>query len=239
MSAPSRRPAHARCGPVPAPAVTGANDPSAVEVGTRFRSDTSGYVTGDPLLQGRTKHRRPCRPPVDRLGSPALDGDVQRRERLGLAAGDVWRPCRDQRQHDLRGLVSHERRVLLCRQRLLCLRGRAQRPVVRAAGHGIRRQWCLPLRLDSIPERFVRESNFWVDVVFVHQSVPTRRRRQSPRVARQMAPPTLAAIARSRHLQRRSTRQRSRRSTFELRDGTNALVPATVSAIRRDAGPPR
>ncbi len=45
---------------------------SAVELGTRFRSDVDGYITGDPLLQEPPEHRPAHRQPVDRRPARVL-----------------------------------------------------------------------------------------------------------------------------------------------------------------------
>ena len=88
------------------------NDSQAVEVGVKFRSDVTGFITGLRFYKTSAQHRHPRRPPVDGGRHPARRGDVQRRDRLRLAGGRLRRPGADRRRHDLRRLLSRAERPL-------------------------------------------------------------------------------------------------------------------------------
>ena len=71
----------------PAPVDDG--DPRAVELGTRFRSDIDGYITGIRFYKARRQHRHAHRRAVDQHRHAARHGDLHRRNGVGLAAGEL------------------------------------------------------------------------------------------------------------------------------------------------------
>ena len=90
---------------------------------------SGGESNRHPLLQVGRQHRHPCRQPVELHGHPAGVGHLHRRNRLGLAAGQLRSPRGDRRQHHLRGGIPRARGPL---QR--SGRGLLQRAHERAAG---------------------------------------------------------------------------------------------------------
>ena len=85
---------------------------ASVVLGTKFRSDIAGYITGARFYKARAEHRHARRDAVDEHRDAAGDGDVHRRDRVGLAAGVVPDAGRDRGEHDLRHLVSRAERPL-------------------------------------------------------------------------------------------------------------------------------
>ena len=84
--------------------------PNAIELGVKFRSDVSRLHHRPPVLQGRRQHRHARRPPVDRRRHPAGRGDLQRRDRLRLAAGRAsTSPVAIDAEHDLRRVLLRAR----------------------------------------------------------------------------------------------------------------------------------
>ena len=108
-------------------------DTAAVELGVKFRSDVDGYVTGVRFYKGTgntgTHVGHLWSATGTNLGTVTFTGETRDR----LAAGHVRRAGRDQRQHDLRGLVLRPERPLRRRRRLLRRPGRRQRAAARAA----------------------------------------------------------------------------------------------------------
>ena len=63
----------------------------------------------NPVLQIGREHRHPCRQPLERDRHPPRPGQLQRRVRVGVAAGEIHDPGRDHGQHDLRGRLPARR----------------------------------------------------------------------------------------------------------------------------------
>ena len=186
-----------------------------------------------PLLQGRGEHRHARRQPVDRRRARC---SRRRRSPARRASGwqqvDLRRAGRDRREHDLRRLVPHARRALRVRRRLLRRRRRRQRPLHALGERRRRAERRLPLRRRAaFPTDTFNGANYWVDVVFetdgrARHDAADRRSTRPGRGA------TGVALRRDRDgdVQRGARRRRrSTAATFELRDGANALVPATVT----------
>ncbi len=87
----STSPAPARSGaPASRPARSTPGRRRAIEVGVKFTSDVVRHGHRGPLLQGQHEHRHPRRATCGRAAGPtARHGDVHRRDRLRLAAGDL------------------------------------------------------------------------------------------------------------------------------------------------------
>ena len=114
------------------PGVGAENDPNAVELGVKFRSDVNGFITALRFY----KSPQDVGPHVGNLWSASADAagvdDVRRRDRLGLAGGPTAGADRHRGQHHLRRVLPHglrllhgERRLLRaerCRQRTRCTR---------------------------------------------------------------------------------------------------------------------
>ena len=67
--------------------------------GVKFRADADGFDHRDPVLQGQRQHRHARRQPLVALAARcSAHGDIHRRDRDGLAAGDL----RDARRRDRR-----------------------------------------------------------------------------------------------------------------------------------------
>ena len=96
------------------------DDASPVELGLKFRSDVNGFVKGVRFYKGVGQHRDAHRQPVDEHRHAV--GDARRspaRIAVRLAGSAVRRAGRDHREHDLRRVVSHQRRPLFGDRRLL------------------------------------------------------------------------------------------------------------------------
>ena len=145
--------------------------PNEVEVGTRFRSDTSGYVTAIRFYKDVAKYGIHAGHLWTDSGVLLSTVIFSGESASGWQQATFGTPVAINANTTYVVSVSHQRRVLFRRQRLLCLGRVAQRAVVRAARHGIRRQWRLPLPGRQISGRVVCKSELWVDVVFV-ASVP-------------------------------------------------------------------
>ena len=170
-----------------------------------------------------------------RDGHAAGDGDLHRRDRLGLAAGDASpTPVAVTAEHDLRRLVPRARRPLRRRRRLLRAARRRQRAAARARAtastaatastrYGAERRF---------PTSTFKSSNYWVDVVFdtdggADTTPPTVTRP----LARRPAPTGVPRRQqRDGHVQRADERRPPiTGATVELRGPGGAQVPATVS----------
>ena len=101
------------------PAIVDAGDESPVELGLKFRSDVNGFVKRRALLQERRQHRDARRQPVDEHRHAAGDGDVHGGIGFRLAGSAVRRAGRGHCEHDLCGVLSHQRRPLFGVRRLL------------------------------------------------------------------------------------------------------------------------
>ena len=90
---------------------------------------------GRPLLQGRGEHRHPHRQPVDEHRLAARPPDFRGRVAVRLAADALRRRRAGHGEHDLRRVVSHQRRPLRRARRLLQQHGhrRARRCMRRPA----------------------------------------------------------------------------------------------------------
>ena len=82
----ARRP---RSSTSPRPSSDDSGDPNGVELGVKFKPDIGRLDHRHPLLQGGRQQRHPHRQPVDARRPAARPGDVQRRERVRVADGDV------------------------------------------------------------------------------------------------------------------------------------------------------
>ncbi len=197
-----------------------------------------------PLLQEPAEHRHAHRQPVDDSRARcSATATFTERDRVRLAAGELRHAGRDRRQHDLRRVVSHRHWLLRRRQQLLRRRRRRQRPAARARR---RRRAAATASITTaraaFPTEHVRQrpTTGWTSCS-CRRRARTRRR---PVVLAQS--PSTGCVERQRRRRRsprpsasRSSRDRRSTSTFELRDASNALVPATVtydaSDVPRDA----
>ncbi len=141
--------------------------PNAVEVGVKFRSDQSGFITGLRFYKNAGQHRHPRRPPVDGGRHPARRGDLHRRERLRLAGSALARPGGDRRQHDLHRLLPRARRPLRREPRTTSPRGFDSAPL-HALADGVDGGTASTSTgpPGGFPADTFNASNYWVDVVF-------------------------------------------------------------------------
>ncbi len=95
------------------PAVASQPDSLAIEVGVKFQADVSGNVARNPFLQGCGQHRHPCRHLVGQCGRVVGPCDLRKRDGEWLADGALCESGDDRSQHDLCGVVPHDRRILL------------------------------------------------------------------------------------------------------------------------------
>ena len=96
------------------PSTTGVqeNDPQAVELGVKFRSDVARLDHGDPLLQDRREHGDPHRHAVGHGRGGPRQRHVLRRVCDRLAGGHLRRAHPGRRRHHLCRLLPHEHRQL-------------------------------------------------------------------------------------------------------------------------------
>ena len=143
-TAATSRPRELRCRSTssrPAPARSGTTRPPAPAaddtLGGRARASSSaptsaGYITGLRFYKGSRQHRHPRRPASGRArGTQLADGDLHRRDRQRLAAGQLRYPGGDQRRHHLHRLLPRPQRQLRRHQRILRLRRRRLRSAAR------------------------------------------------------------------------------------------------------------
>ena len=79
----------------------------------KFSSEMAGTITGIRFYKAAANTGSPRRQPVERHRDAAGLRHVQRRNRLGLAAGELRQTRLDQRQHHLRGRLPRAERALL------------------------------------------------------------------------------------------------------------------------------
>ncbi len=104
------------------------------------------------LLQGDGQHRHPCRQPLERRRRAARAGHLQRRDGVGLAAGELCEPGPGEREHSLCRVVLRTERELCGRPQLLRHERRQQRPGQPAQQRRRRRQRRLQLlEHDDVP----------------------------------------------------------------------------------------
>ena len=126
-----------------------------------------GFITGVRFYKGDGQHRHPCRQPVDARRRAARVGHLQRRDGVGLAAGELREPGPGHREHGLCRVVLRAERELRGRPRLLRHERRQQRPGQPAQQRRRRRQRRLQLpSTTTFPSSTFNATNYWVDVVF-------------------------------------------------------------------------
>ena len=130
-------------------------DGNAVEVGTKFRTDINGFITGNPVLQRAAECRSACRASVDGWRQPARDGDIHQRNDVRLAASLVERPVAVTANttyvvsyHSDSGFYSGE-------AELFHQLGRRQQSAARAAGQRRRPQRRVQVRRQRVSHRLV------------------------------------------------------------------------------------
>ena len=128
------------------PASADEGDPSSTELGVKFTSDVNGLIKGIRFYKGAANTGTHIGSLWTAVRDQAGVGDLHRRDRLGLAAGQLRHAGVDHREHRLRRLVLRARRALRRRRRLPRRLGRGQRAAARPAGRRQRRQRRLPVR---------------------------------------------------------------------------------------------
>ena len=225
-------------GTVAPPAARRTRRRQSVELGVKFRSDVAGFVTGIRFYKG-PQHGHARRPPLDEqrhaasatatftdetasgwqevtFASPGRDHARTRR-----TSPRTTRPSGDYAVDDGYFAVRRRRQPAAARPR-------------RTATDGANGVYRVRLRA-AFPTETFKSSNYWVDVVFDDD----RRAGHDRHRRRASVTPTPARRRRRRHerhgdLQRAMDAATITRTTFELRDASNALVPAAVTYDARD-----
>ena len=139
------------------PALASSPDTGAVNLGVKFRCRRRGPRDRRALLQGPRQHRDPRRQLVERGRHAARQRDVQQRDRVGLAAGELRVAGEHHGGRHLRRVLPRPERRLCVQPVVLQQQRRGQWRAARAGQCGRRRQWCLSLRVvERVPERFVQ-----------------------------------------------------------------------------------
>ena len=116
-----RQPARARSlRPRQTPTVAADSDTAAVELGVKFRADQDGFVTGIRFYKGTGNTGTHTGSLWSSTRHAAGHGDLHRRDRDRLAAGELRVPSRRYREHHLCRLLLRTQWTLLGRRRLLC-----------------------------------------------------------------------------------------------------------------------
>ena len=102
---------------------------------------------------------------MDECRHVAGDGDVRRRDRIGLAAGELQFACRHCRQHVLRRLLPHQHRWLRGQRCVLRTSG-VDSPPLHALATGVGTNGVYRYGSRAFPNQTYQGANYWVDVVF-------------------------------------------------------------------------
>ena len=129
------------------PGVVDSGPDSAVELGVKFRSDSSGYITGIRFYKASTNTGTHVGNLWTSSGTLSGHGHFHQRDRLRLAAGELLHPGGHHRQHGLRGLLPHQRGPLQRRPELLRGQGRGQPAAACPGRRSVRLQRRVRLRL--------------------------------------------------------------------------------------------
>ena len=144
------------------------------KLGTRFRADVNGFITAIRFYKSTAEHRPAHRQSVDGRRRrcwrrSTFVGEIG----VGMAGGHAADSGRDHCQHDLRRLVSHERRASTPATTA------TSRTAASTTGRCMRRGTASPAPTASTstarPASRTRRStaeNYWVDVVFVTSIAP-------------------------------------------------------------------
>ncbi len=218
--------------PSQAPAVTGANDPAAIEVGTRFRSDTSGYVTAirfykDPRNSGVHSGHLWSDSGV-LLSTVAFSGETAsgwQQATFGAPVAINANTTYVVSYHTSAGFYSADSGYFSAAG---LHSGTLYAPRDTEFGaNGVFHYGSTAFPSDSFASQ-----NFWVDVVFVQSVGPDTTAPVVSVVAPANGAANVAASAQiSGSFSEGLDPATVTGSTFELRDATNALVPATVGYL--------
>ena len=147
------------------PATVDSNDPGAVELGVKFRTDDSGFITGLRFYKSAANTGTHVGRVSTRARARCSGPRLHERDRQRLAAGRLRRSDPRHGEHDLRGVLSHQHRALL-----------DDRPVLRDAGvdapplHALSNATALngvyAYGSGGFPTSSFNASNYWVDVIF-------------------------------------------------------------------------
>ncbi len=228
-----RQAARARSGPTRS-CRRSRSDPGAVELGVKFRSDVAGDVTGLRFYKGPDNTGTHVGHLWTGSGHPARG-----RRRSPARAASGWQevqfdaPGRDRRRHHLRRLLPRAQRRLRRHQRVLRRPGRRQpRRCMRSPTASTART----ASTTTAPSGVFPTDTFSFEQLLGRRRLRRRRRARhraagdQPRRPGAAAPSDVESSANvERDLQRADGRRRRSRDNFELRDASDALVPATVS----------
>ena len=206
--------------------------PASVELGLKFRSAVRWihhrHSVSTRALQNTGTHVGNM---WTRRGR-GWDADVRERNRFRLAAGDVLAARASAREHGVRRLVPHDRRLYTLPTRVLPVGWRNERP---ASGSGKRCCRC-KRRVSSTAAEGSRpaayaSANYWVDVVFDNKvtidTTPPTVVATTPSPGRNGRAPALRRCSATFSEDMNPRRSHLRRSNSGI--PSNMLVQATVS----------
>ena len=188
---------------------------------------------GGSLLQGSGEHGHARWQPVEQRRCAAGVGDVHERDGDGLAAGDVCVTGGGDGEHGVRGVLPCAERRVLVRPQFLCERriDGGSRCTCCAMGRAAATACYVYGTSSAFPSGTYQSTNYWVDVVFEagtpapDTTPPTVSSRTPASGATGVAVGSVVTATFSEALDAATMGT----STFELRDGSNALVAAGVS----------
>ena len=202
------------------PAKEAENDHAAVEVGTRFRSDVDGLITGIRFYKGATNTGTHVGHLWTNTGQLLATATFTSETAQRLAGGLALRARRDHRRHDLRRVLPRAARQLRGDRPAVPLRRRRQRAAARAAQRRRRRQRRLRLRR----ERHVPERRLPLRGLLGRRGLRDRaaaRTRRPPTITGRLPAPDAAGVAPTADRQRVVQRADGRR---EHHDGDRAAA---------------
>ncbi len=234
-----RRRVRARCSAsTPSPATTDSGDTARRRARHEVHGRHHRLRHRRALLQGRGEHRHAHRQPVVvRPGTLLASGDLHRRDRVGLAAGDLLRAGGGHRGHHLRGLVLRPRPATTRPRRRLRPSAVDNAPL-HALANGSSAERRLRLRREhAFPNNTFNAANYWVDLL-------VRRDRPGTAPAAPTGVTATAGTPRRRQLDRAGERRqpvtsyRSRRSSVAWRRRRRPSRDAAGHDARRSRASP-
>ena len=138
--------------PTGVPTIAAATDSRAVDVGVKFRSDVAGFVRGIRFYKGPGNTGVHTGALWSSTGTKIATATFTAESRGRLAIGCLREAGAHRRGHDVRRVVPHECRPLLVYVQRPHERSRQTAAACARVG-GVRRQRCVPLRIDHAVPR--------------------------------------------------------------------------------------
>ena len=133
----------------------------------RFRADAGGTISGIRFYKAAANTGHARRQPLDQQRRAAGDRDLHRRDRLGLAAGELRDAGRHRGRHDLRGVVSHQHGKLRHHRQAPSPSAGVDSPPLHALATGVDGANGVYLYgASAFPTQTFNATNYWVDVVY-------------------------------------------------------------------------